>query len=141
MRQVDDSERRHLSSGRAHGQPPLDESVILRVRSDFHDEDGSLVDELITSFVEISDTFMCASTLPLDVLQVSLAQCAQRLRTAAAMVGARHVAMLCHELELSDRDGVSQRQHELVAAITGAIEVAKRALTRLAGSLRAAPAP
>jgi HPt (histidine-containing phosphotransfer) domain-containing protein len=109
---------------------PIQEHVLSQVRSDFDDADGSIVAALVAAFTESADIFELASVLPEDLEHSTLEQRAQRLRGAAVMVGAQHVATLCHHIEAAARCADRPCTDELVQQLLAAIRVANAALSR-----------
>ncbi|HEX4351470.1 MAG TPA: Hpt domain-containing protein, partial [Polyangiales bacterium] len=118
---------------------PIDESVILKLRTDYGDEDGSLLVGLIEAFVDETRILQQATQVTENAeAGLRLAQVAHRLKSAAATLGARNVVRLCQALEVAERAGDKTSSSTALAGLMPAIVRARASLARIAKATESA---
>jgi HPt (histidine-containing phosphotransfer) domain-containing protein len=119
---------------------PIDPAVIAKLRSDYGDEDGSLLTELVEAFAEESRALQRATQGPETGTEgVLLSQAAHRLKSAAGTLGAKHVVTFCQQIEAAERAGDRERSALLLGQLMPAIIRARAVLRRIAAAAKAAP--
>jgi HPt (histidine-containing phosphotransfer) domain-containing protein len=116
---------------------PIDANVIAKLRSDYGDEDGTLLAELVEAFAEESRALQRATQeAPTGDQGVLMSQAAHRLKSAAGTLGARHVVTLCQKLEAAERAGNREVAADLLVGLMPAIVRARAALRRIVTAAR-----
>jgi HPt (histidine-containing phosphotransfer) domain-containing protein len=118
---------------------PIDVAVIAKLRSDYGDEDGSLLAELVEAFSEESRELQRATQGPDTGSEgVLLSQAAHRLKSAAGTLGAKHVVSFCQQIELAERAGDRTRSAQLLGQLMLAIVRARAVLKRIVTAAKTA---
>jgi len=111
---------------------PIDVAVIAKLRSDYGDEDGTLLAELVEAFSEESRALQRATQQPDTGSEgVLLSQAAHRLKSAAGTLGAKHVVSFCQQIEQAERAGDRTRSAQLLGQLMLAIVRARAVLKRI----------